>query len=95
MLFCASSPREHQHDDETGGENCGLQIQCKREVGGGAEELKKSAHPVHEPSRLALWLSWESIPRVSSNATVCGQSKFVIFVTAVTFEVGDASAVDK
>jgi hypothetical protein len=92
MLFCALSPREHQHDDETGGKNCGLQIQCKREVGGGAEELEKSAHPVHEPSRLALWRGWESIPRVSSNA---GQSKFVTFVTAVTFEVGDASAVDK
>jgi hypothetical protein len=41
VLFGASSPREHQHGDEAGGENCGLQIQCQREVGDGTEELEK------------------------------------------------------
>ena len=44
-LFGASSAREHQHDDEAGGDNCGLQIQRQREVGGGTEELEKRAHP--------------------------------------------------
>ena len=45
VLFGASSAREHQHDDEAGADNCGLQIQRQREVGGSTEELKESAHP--------------------------------------------------
>jgi hypothetical protein len=44
-LFGASSAREHQHDDEPGRDNCGLQIQREREVSGGTEELEKRAHP--------------------------------------------------
>ena len=54
VLFDASSPGEHQHDDEAGGENCGLQIQCQREVGGATEELEKSAHPAVRSCRW-LW----------------------------------------
>ena len=40
VLFGASSAREHQHDDEAGGDNCGLQIQRQREVGGGTRETR-------------------------------------------------------
>ena len=43
-LFGASSAREHQHEDEAGGDNCGLQIQRQREVGGGTEELEEGGH---------------------------------------------------
>jgi hypothetical protein len=41
----ASSAREHQYDDEAGGNNRGFQVQRQREVGGGTEELEESAHP--------------------------------------------------
>ena len=41
VLFGASSAREHQHDDEAGGDNCGLQIQRQREVGGGLRNSRK------------------------------------------------------
>ena len=44
VLFGASSAREHQHDDEAGGDNCGLQIQRQREVGGGTEKLEEGGH---------------------------------------------------
>ena len=52
-LFGASSAREHQHDDEAGGDNCGLQIQRQREVGGGTEELEEGGHydPLLLPAR--------------------------------------------
>ena len=43
-LFGASSAREHQHDDEAGGDNCGLQIQRQREVGGGLEKFEEGGH---------------------------------------------------
>ena len=44
VLFGASSAREHQHDDEAGGDNCGLQIQRRREVGGGLEKFEEGGH---------------------------------------------------
>jgi hypothetical protein len=44
VLFGASSAREHQHDDEAGGDNCGLQIQRQREVGGGLEKFEEGGH---------------------------------------------------
>jgi hypothetical protein len=51
----ASSAREHQHDDEAGGDNCGLQIQRQREVGGGTEKLEEGGHydPLLLPARLS------------------------------------------
>jgi hypothetical protein len=33
-----------KHDDEAGGDNCGLQIQRQREVGGGTEKLEEGGH---------------------------------------------------
>ena len=44
VLFGASSARAHQHDDEAGGDNCGLQIQRRREVGGGLEKFEEGGH---------------------------------------------------
>ena len=53
VLFGASSAREHQHEDEAGGDNRGLQIQRQREVGGGTEELRGrwSLRPLLLPAR--------------------------------------------
>ena len=45
LVSCTSSAREHQHDDEAGGDNCGLQIQREREVGGCIEEGEEITHP--------------------------------------------------
>jgi hypothetical protein len=47
----ASSAREHQQDDEAGGNNRDLQVQRQREVGGGTEEVEESAHPAIRPWR--------------------------------------------
>ena len=44
MLFGPSSAREHQHEDEAGGDNRGLQIQRQREIGGGTEEREEGGH---------------------------------------------------
>ena len=33
-----------KHDDEAGGDNCGLQIQRQREVGGGLEKFEEGGH---------------------------------------------------
>ena len=44
VLFGPSSAREHQHEDEAGGDNRGLQIQRQREVGGGTEEREEGGH---------------------------------------------------
>ena len=51
-LFGASSAREHQHEDEAGGDNRGLQIQRQREIGGGTEEREEGGHdPLLLPAR--------------------------------------------
>jgi hypothetical protein len=62
---CASSAREHQCGDEAGGDHRDLQIQRKREIGGGTKELRKcsSGYPACRAVRRFIALNGDAVGR--------------------------------